>query len=395
MQEACWGVLSWISVSTVALCSAALIMILSVFNGFHVLVEGTYRYFYTDLRIAPKQGQFFTLSDSVLRVLSASDNVQSVARVVRTKVFIQSELAQMSCAVLGVDSAYVRMTDLAHLCVRGNPELFTNDAQQMLVGYGVGNVLRASHVGAPLVVYLAPARVRGGNIEEDIRAGNFSVCGAFVSGQADFDNSLCFMNLHDVQKYMGLQAAEASEVYLSLRDRSLGEQTRRDLSRLFPPEQFHLQTYYEQNQELFSVLYTEKWIIVLILGFVMLVASFSITSTLRLCVLEKKHHIRLLSIVGASRKKIATIFLYSGLLLGGAGCVGGIVLGSIVVFLQYYFHLIPINGQHFWVDYFPVRVRAEDYCVVFGLGIVIAILASVHAAKATGKYVRSTHLLEC
>jgi lipoprotein-releasing system permease protein len=144
---------------------------------------------------------------------------------------------------------------------------------------------------------------------------------------------------------------------------------------------FLVQTRYEQNQSLFTVMQIEKWVIYAILSLILVVAAFNMIGALTMLVLEKQKDIAVLQAMGANQNRIKGIFLSEGLLLAGLGAVSGMVLAAIICGMQERFQLIKLGGNTFIIDYYPVKMHLADFVLVAGTVFVIAVLAAYIPAK--------------
>jgi lipoprotein-releasing system permease protein len=144
-----------------------------------------------------------------------------------------------------------------------------------------------------------------------------------------------------------------------------------------------VQTRYEQNQKLYSVMGTEKWVIYIVLTLILVVASFNMVGALTMLVLDKQKDIHVLKAMGAGNRLIRRIFLSEGVLLAMMGGLAGIGLAALICVLQLKYKLIPLQGGSFLLDYYPVKMVGSDFLLVFATILVVALLASwIPARKA-------------
>jgi lipoprotein-releasing system permease protein len=142
---------------------------------------------------------------------------------------------------------------------------------------------------------------------------------------------------------------------------------------------------YEQNSGLYRTMRMEKWVIYAVLTLILLVAAFNMISSLTMLVLEKKKDISVLQSLGADRSMLSRIFLTEGMLLGIIGCGAGILMAMLVVFLQIRFKLVKIEGGSFLIDYFPVRLKAEDFVLVTLTALLIVFFAAYFPARKASR----------
>jgi lipoprotein-releasing system permease protein len=183
---------------------------------------------------------------------------------------------------------------------------------------------------------------------------------------------------------VGLGPDEYSDAELAITDPRQAPVVKADIARLLG-NGYRVQTRYEQNQSLYNVMGTEKWVIYIVLTLILIVAAFNMVGALTMLVWEKQKDIHVLKALGANDAMIQRIFLSEGVLLALIGGVGGIGLAAIVCVLQIRYHLIPLQGGSFLIDYYPVKLVAGDFVLVLSTIGVIALMASwLPARKAAG-----------
>jgi lipoprotein-releasing system permease protein len=201
--------------------------------------------------------------------------------------------------------------------------------------------------------------------------------------QQEFDNKYAITDISFVKNMLGMNADNYGGVEISIpanRDPAAVQQRIRSLL----GKNYLVQNRYEQNASLYSVMEIEKWMIYAILSLILVVAAFNMIGSLTMLVLEKKKDISVLHALGADRSFIQRIFLSSGILLAVLGGGIGMLLAFLIGLAQQKFHLIPLQGNTFMIDYFPVKMVYTDFLLVTGTVFVIALLASwIPARKAS------------
>jgi lipoprotein-releasing system permease protein len=208
------------------------------------------------------------------------------------------------------------------------------------------------------------------NISED----SINTAGTFVI-QQEFDNKYAITNLDFLKKMLGLAADQYGGVEISLKDPGAADDMKTELQKALG-NSYKIQTRYEQNQGLYSIMRVEKWVIYAVLVLLMIVFSFTIVSSLTMLVIEKEKDISVLHALGGNRNFIQKIFLSEGLLLAFIGGGLGMLLALLLAWLQVNFKLIPLQGGSFLIDYFPVSLKIGDFLLVTATVVVIALLAS-------------------
>ena len=371
------NIISWISIGAIIIGTAALILMLGVFNGLEGLVKSLYSSFYSEMNISAAHGKTITVTNDQLKKLRGLGGIKNFSLVAEEKGLLQNG-SYLSVVILkGVDENYRYVTGVADHLIRGNYDLGTLDDPQLILGAGVENAVgvQTDRNLLSLMIYL-PKRNSSELIDpsQNISADSISTKGTFVI-QQDFDNKYAITNLDFVKRMLGLQPAQYSGIEISLKNASDAEDMRKDLQKIFGSN-YKVQTRYEQNQSLYSIMRAEKWVIYAVLVLIMVIFSFTLVSSLTMLVIEKEKDISVLHALGGNRNFIQRIFLSAGLLLTfiGAGC--GILLALLIAWLQINYKLIPLSGESFLIDYYPVTLKIGDLLLVAITVIVIALLAS-------------------
>jgi lipoprotein-releasing system permease protein len=378
------NIIAWVSMSAIVVGAASLILVLSVFNGFEDLVKSLYTSFYPDLKVTPATGKTLTLTPDHLRQLRAVGGVKAISMVVEEQVVLLNDSSLFKSSYLkGVDSNFTRVSGVAGKIDLGNFSLGTADQPLAVLGSGVDNALAIDPDKniQPIEVYLFR---RGGPTADPLAsyshawlgtAGEFRI-------QEDFDDHYVFTNLAFVKQMMGLGPDEYGGVEVAVSDPARVAQVQQSIRQLLGTS-YKVQTRYEQNQDLYSVMDTEKWVIYIVLTLILIVAAFNMVGALTMLVWDKQKDIHVLKALGAGNHLVRKIFLTEGVLLGLMGGLTGIGLAALICALQLKYKLIPLEGGSFLLDYYPVKMVPADFLLVFVTILMVAILASwIPARKA-------------
>lgn len=357
--------------------TTALIMVLSVFNGFEDLVKSLYSTFYTDLKISPVAGKTLTLSPQQLQQLKGIGGIRDFSLVVEEKALLQNGDYQSVIYLKGVDDHYRYVTGVADHIIKGEYDLGTTDVPKLILGAGVEGALgiQADRNILALKIYLP----RKSNTEQidplnDISDDSVWTSSAFVI-QQDFDNKYGITNIGFIKQALKLGNNEYSGVEITLYDPAAATEIKKQVQKI-TGKNYRVQTRYQQNQSLYSIMNVERWIIYAVLCLILVVAAFNMVGALTMLVLEKQKDISVLHALGSSRNFIQRIFLSEGILLALIGTAAGMLLALLLAVLQINFHLIPLQGGSFLIDYFPVKLRLTDFLLVGATVFVIALVAS-------------------
>ena len=381
------NIIAWVSMSAIVVGAAALILVLSVFNGFEDLVKSLYGSFYPDLKITPSSGKTLILNAQQLQQLRTVNGVRAISLVVEEQAVIENGDNVASPYLKGVDSNFTKVSGVAGKVVRGKFETGTAGQPLAVLGSGIEyNLGVEADLSAPLDVY--SFRKGGPSYTVDPLASynhaEITTAGVFLI-QQDFDGHYVITNLEFVKRMLGLQPDEYSGVELAVTDPSRITDVQQALAQLLGKD-FTVQTRYQQNEKLYSVMGTEKWVIYIILTLILVVAAFNMVGALTMLVWDKQKDIHVLKALGASNGLVQKIFLSEGILLAVMGGTAGIVLAALICELQLKFKLIPLQGDSFLIDYYPVKMVPTDFLLVFATIFIVAILASwLPARKAAAQ----------
>lgn len=359
--------------------TAALIILLSVFNGFEDLVKSLYADFYTDLRILPASGKTLQLTNAQKQKLATWPGVQAVTLTVEEKALMQNGDARALVQVKGVDENYSKVSNVANRLIRGKFLLGDADKPAVVLGAGVEGSLgvESDRSILPLTVYLPRKGVNAAEYADPLQslsADNIITSGAFAI-QQDFDNNYAITNLGFVKRMLGLQENEYGAVEIAITDKTQGNQLKKSMEQWLG-KNYRIETMYEQNRSLYATMQHEKWFIFVLLTFILIVAAFTMIGALTMLILEKQKDIQILKAMGSTRATVQKIFLSEGLLLAGIGGGGGILLALIIGWLQERFKLIKLQGSTFLIDHYPVKFLPTDILLVFVTVVLIALIAS-------------------
>lgn len=377
------NIIAWVSMVAIVLITAAFILLLSVFNGFEGLVKSLYSSFYADLRIVPGEGKSMMITTDQLAKMRALKNISAFSKIVEEKTLLQNGEIQTIVYLKGVDENYTKVTSIADKLIRGEFNVGDSDKASVVLGSGIENALglQSDRNLYPVTAYLFK---RGVNINvvdpyQVFSAENISTTGTFFI-QQDLDNKYAITNVEFMKKMLSMKPDEYGSLEISLKNPQDVLDTKQQLKKIFG-DKYVIETRYEQNKSLYSVMTLEKWAIYGILTLMMIVAAFTMIGALTMLVLEKQKDIQVLKALGADNSRIRKIFLTEGILLAGMGSIAGLLLAVFIAWAQVKYKLIAIEGGTFLIDYYPVKLNPSDFVLVLGTVMLIAFLASWFPAR--------------
>lgn len=372
------NLISLVSVMGVFTGTMALIIVLSVFNGFGNLVISLYDSFDPDIKIVTAKGKTF---DNASLDLSAIRSIQGVAYATYTleeNGLVKYNDKQFIATIKGVDDTLIRRTGIAASVVSGTDKVQQGSRISALIGSGIAYSLGVHLEGdwSQLSIYMPDKKATSlTNPESAFREKDIAPGGVF-SIQQDFDSKYVLVPLSFVRELAGDDnRSSAVEVIL---DKNADEAAVMSALKKISGEKFVVKNRMEQHEFMYKILHSEKWAVFLILSFIMVIGIFNILGTLTMLVIEKKEDILTLKYLGAPFLLVRNVFFYQGLMITLTGIVGGLLSGALICFLQQTFGIIKLgNAESFVVKSYPVDMQLMDFVNVFAVVFVIGALASL------------------
>ncbi len=372
------NVISRVSIFAVAVPVAAMVILLSVFNGFEDLVKQMFNEFDPDIAITPAKGKVFETSRIDLKGLREMEGVDECSSILEESVLMEYRGRQALGVLRGVDSLYERVVPVRDLIVNGEYKLHFGDMEQAIVGRGIAYSLgiRTSFYN-PLNVY-APRRGTFSSLlpMESYRSGRLFPAGVFaLDVETDGTYVICPI---DFARRLLNYPDRVSSLMVSL-DKNCDPDEMRERIASFVGPDFDVRTRFQQKASMYRIMKYEKWGVFFITLLVLIIASFSIVGSLTMLIIEKSDDTRTLITLGADVRFVRRIFFSEGMLICGLGIVGGMTLGVLVCAVQQWFGIIKIGAQTFLVDSYPVVMRIGDLVGI----LVAAIIVSAIICKLT------------
>jgi lipoprotein-releasing system permease protein len=357
--------------------TAALVLVLSVFNGFEDLIMGMYVKFNPDIKITPVSGKFFNADASLVYKMSKIPGVEAISGTLEEIAFFTYKDKQDFGMVKGVDTLFSAVSNIDS-CIKEGVYLPNRSLSfNALIGLGIRNKLGIDLEDpfASLTVYM-PKNKENTPFENPFRSRNLQPVGTFKI-QQEYDNQYIITTLNVARELMGnANLLSAWEIKVSqnypVKKVVAGIQS-------IVKDRFYVKDYYAQEEGFIKLMRLEKWLSFAIVGFMLLLVAFNLIGALWMIVLDKKRDISILKSIGSTDVDIRNLFLYEGLFLTGIGLISGVFLALFIFFLQKTFHLVAIPGS-FVVDSYPISLRWEDFITVAITVLFIGLLASIPAA---------------
>lgn len=373
------NLITGIAVFGICVGTAALVLVLSVFNGFEDLITSMYSHFDPDVKVTPAQGKTFEVDSATLTRLRMMPGVAYVSETLEEVAFFEYEDNQDFGTLKGVDENWERVTRIDSTVREGAYLLQQGDREMAVMGLGMRNKLGVNIDDrfTPISVYM-PKREEVGMFEQQFRKRLVYPVGTFAI-QQEFDYQYIIVSLELARQLLGLRdRVSALEIKLLSESKARQEEVIQQIETLMGPD-YEVKDRYEQEETFLRLMKMEKWLSYAIVSLMMLLVAFNMVGALWMVVLEKRKDIAILKSMGALNSTVRNIFLGEGLLLCVLGVGVGFVLALITYWLQVSYGIVRIPGN-FVVDAYPISIRLFDFIVVFLTVVGIGVLASVPPA---------------
>lgn len=371
------NIISAISAFAMGIGTMSLILVLSVFNGFESLVISLYNVFYPEVVVQPAQGKSFSLNDISIDQIREHPDVSGISVVMMENVLVEYNQKQGVVTLKGVDVDYRKIVpNLDSFVIAGNNRLTDTAMAFALVGAGVAYNLgiNPDNLFVPLNVYLPRKDAASFATPEQAFNRRAILPGGVFSVQQEFDTRFILVPLSFLYE-LAESDDEVSQLEIALRPGANMRTAKAGIAGLVG-EDFLVKDRFQQNEALYKVMQTEKWVVFAVLMFIIVISAFNIVGALSMLVIEKQNDMAVLLAMGATPGLIRRIFLAEGCLMSGAGAFGGMLLAFILCLLQQYVGIIPMPGQTFLIQYYPVQMQLGDFLWVSAAVIAISLLAS-------------------
>ena len=364
------NVISAISMVGVAVATMALVVTLSVFNGFHDLVASLFTSFDPQLKVTPVTGKTAPADDVILTKIKALPQIEVATETVEDMALAVYRGRQAMVTLKGVQENFDSLTHIREILVgEGIFELRAAD-----LCYGIPGIRLADMLGTgirydePLKIY-APRREgqlnmadpSDGFVEDEL----YSPGVLFNVMQAKYDRNYILTDISFARNLFDQQGM-VSALELRLKEGSDFEATKEEIKRIAGTK-YHVRDRFEQQEDTFKIMKIEKLIAYIFLTFILMVACFNIIGSLSMLIVDKKKDVTTLRNLGANEKQITRIFLFEGRMISAIGAVAGIMVGLLLCWLQQTLGLVRLgkSSGSFIVDSYPVSVHPEDIVLIF------------------------------
>ena len=392
-QKTVINIISWISLVGIAVSTAALVIVLSVYNGIGNLTQTLFNSFDPPLLVQPAKGKTFHLADFDYNALCSTPGVATVSQIVEENAWITYRHNEAIVALRGVDSRYHLITGLDTILYEGTYRLTDTIASFDDGDYPDSTIVNYLFFGAevyynlgireasnlPVSVHIPKRGVALGLTMEDAFNTGYALPGGNFYIQQDIDNLYVVADIQFVRSLMDYAPDECTALAVSLSPSAKVGKVKENIA-LRLGDTFTVKDRFEQQPIYYKVFRSERLGIYLILALIVLISTLNLVASLSLLILDKTHDIATLRSMGMTRRQIRGVFRIEGIMIAAIGIVAGLLIGFIVCFLQQHFGIVKM-GNDFVVSAFPVAMRPIDFLLTFLLVMGLSTLAVLFAVR--------------
>lgn len=386
------NIISGIAVFGIAIGSMALIIIMSVFNGFESLLGGFIGNFKPDVKITAIEGKVFVPDSSLLKKIRLLDGVTAVSQTLEEIALLEYDGTQIIADIKGVDNSYTQVTAI-DTCLK-KPHVYNiydslNTINYAVIGINLEYALNISIGQAfnrPLTVYMPKrtGRISSNPTKKPFKKRNVYPSAIYAIQQSEYDN-YAITNLPFVQEITSYKNGEISALEIKLNTSVHEANTLKKIKHIVG-DAYLVQNRYQQDEALYNITQLEKYVAYLIFAFTLVLVAFNMVGALWMLVLDKKKDISTLKSMGATNHLIRQIFIAEGFLLSFLGLCLGCIMALLLCYLQQRYGLVKLSGSgDFIIDAYPVEMRIGDFVLVIltvlGIGTSAAWIPAQRATK--------------
>ncbi len=379
-QRKNWNVvhiISIISLVGIGVASMALIIVLSVFNGFTDVAERMLAFSNPDIIIESQKGKSFSLNDVNTEKITGVVGVENCVHVVSETVLMSFADKQTIVKMIGTTDDYVKLNSIDSTMRIGTFSLGTSVEPKTVLGlsltidFGIGKNAEKMNL---MLHFYSPKNNSSLSFvpEENLNQNKALYSGSFMTA-GDMDADVAFVPLRFAQELLDYEEDRISSIHVSVEDDEDVDEVKERIIEILPKDMI-AKNRFEQDPIYFKIVKAEKLAVYLILSFIIFIASFNVMGAVSLFAMVKKNDIKILSSMGATNGNIRKIFFMVGLIMSGIGCISGLLLGSLFCLVQQKFGLIKIGSSGFVIDSFPVNLCITD---IINVVILVMIIASL------------------
>ncbi|MCF8243269.1 MAG: ABC transporter permease [Melioribacteraceae bacterium] len=378
------SVISILSTLGVMIGVAALVIVLSVFNGFGSIVQSILINFDPHVKITLTSEEAYKNLTALENKLNSIEYISSHSPFVEGKTILWNKNIYEILDLKGIEhEGKDESWGVNSAIISGEFDLEKSGLDKMIVGFPIA--LRLScRVGDTISVTSFKNLEKSALFLSMPESKRFIVSGIFETNNKNYDYKFVYTSLEAGQDLFGLDG-NVSGYEVRLSDIDYSEKVKKEILKSSDANLFSVYTWYDLHEDLYTVMLIERWAAYIILCLIIAVATFNILGSLTMSVIEKKKDIGVLKSIGVNDNSILKIFMFEGLLIGLIGTLTGLIIGLAVCYLQINFNFYPLDPTKYIIDALPVEVRFFDIIAIAGMSILLSFLASLYPAKRAVK----------
>lgn len=372
-------IITAISSAAVGVVTAAMVCVLSVMNGFGVMVEQLFSQFDPELRITAQAGKSFIISEEKREQLLGLPCVDLLSETISETALVYFEGKQMPVQLMGVDAAFDDLTGIANIITDGHYEVYDGAFDRAVLGQGLAWKLG---IGARFVsgieVYAPKREGKVNMLRPDVNFNRETcfIAGTFAVNQQKYDDNYMLVDIDLTRRLLDYDTTEVTALQVAVAEDYSIKKAKREIATVLG-EGYVVQDRYEQQEDFFRILRVEKLLTTLLLVFILLIATFNGIGSLSMLIIDKQADIRTLSHLGASDSMIRKVFMLEGWMVNALGALSGLVVGLVVCLLQEHLGLLKLgNGTEYILEAYPVAVQGWDIVLVIVVVLVLGAISS-------------------
>ena len=378
------NIVSGISAAAVAVVTAAMICVLSVMNGFGTLVEQLFSEFDPVLLVVPAEGHTLRTDTAPIASLYAREDIKAVSMQLEQTALIRYKDHQTPARVMGVDSLFTQTAHIDSIITDGFYSVWDGAFDRVVMGRGLAaQIGMNAHFTGALHLY-APQRTGRVNMmrpDLSLRHEHAFIAGTFAVNQVEYDDQLLLVSLPLAQRLFDYDSLTASALRITPKADLKMSNFKFQISNLLGPG-YKVLDRYEQQASFFNILRIEKLLTILLLVFILLIASFNIIGSLSMLIIDKREDIQILSHLGADEATIRRVFLLEGWFISSLGALTGLIAGVLLCLGQQHFGWLKLgSGAEYVISAYPVQVQVPDIVLVAVIVLALGFIAALYPSR--------------
>ena len=380
------NIISIISIVGIFVSTAALVIVLTFYNGMEKFILSMNSTFSPDIRIEAAKGKTFIADSAYFLDLAKNPQVKNYSETLEDKVLIQYEGKQIVGQLKGLTQASLEKQSKDHILHIGDFKIQSDSSFYALIGPQIQSNLQVpiSELNTVVDLYFPKKESSINNLNplEEFNSRQIYISG-ILTFEPEFQN-LVMVPLTFARDILGVER-EISAIELFLHDPLTSYSLQKEIQNKLG-ENYQVKNKEQQNPTLYKTIKSEKWIVFFILTFIGIIAIFNIIGSLTMLVIDKKEDMKILQHLGANKSSIEKIFFYEGIMIALIGSTIGVIFGYTFCYLQELYGFIrTANNNGSFIDTYPVDIRLQDFVLVFLTISTLSIIVSYFSSKLSVK----------